>query len=188
LDCGPFGDDADLRAVFAHAKLKPWLHSVPQAHNPAARVDRVVAFLIDKHRSDTKENALVLLLRVLSERLDVADECHQRLVALAAELERALAGGISANQPVRSMNAASRQPYIASAELIVEIKELVKADQLAKALARMARLEVDQDDVDLLTGRLNRVQQQERRGTITRPDANAERTRIAEAILDLVSQ
>ena len=93
LDCGPFGNDSQLRSVFAHAKLRPWRHSVPQAANPADRVDAVIAFLVEKQRADTKENALVLLLRVLSERLDPADECHPRLTRLASELELALGGG-----------------------------------------------------------------------------------------------
>jgi len=93
LDCGPFGNDSQLRSVFAHAKLRPWRHNVPQAANPADRVDAVIAFLVEKQRADTKENALVLLLRVLSERLDPADECHQRLSRLVGELEGALGGG-----------------------------------------------------------------------------------------------
>jgi hypothetical protein len=90
LDCGPFGNDSQLRSVFAHAKLRPWRHSVPQAANAADRVDAVIAFLVEKQRADTKENALVLLLRVLSERLDPADECHPRLARSADELELVL--------------------------------------------------------------------------------------------------
>jgi len=95
LDCGPFENDSQLKSVFAHAKLRPWRHSVPQAANPADRVDAVIAFLVEKQRAGTKENALVLLLRVLSERLDPADECHSRLDRLAGELELALGGRAS---------------------------------------------------------------------------------------------
>jgi len=93
LDCGPLASDGQLRAVFAHPLLKPWRSSVPQAPNLAARADAVIAFLVEKRRADTKENALVLLLRVLAERLDPADECHPRLAELADELELALSGG-----------------------------------------------------------------------------------------------
>lgn len=99
LDCGPFGNDSQLRSVFAHAKLRPWRHSVPQAANPADRVDAVIAFLVEKQRADTKENALVLLLRVLSERLDPADECRPRLARLADKLELALGGGAFISRP-----------------------------------------------------------------------------------------
>lgn len=99
LDCGPFGDDNQLRAVFAHPTLKPWRHSVPQASNQADRVDAAIAFLIEKRRSDTRENALVLLLRVLSGRYDPNDECHPRLARLADDLEHALGGGLPTKQP-----------------------------------------------------------------------------------------
>jgi hypothetical protein len=51
-------------------------------------VDAIIAFLLDKHRSDTKENALVLLLRVLGERTDSGDACHNRLMELADALEK----------------------------------------------------------------------------------------------------
>jgi hypothetical protein len=53
----------------------------------------------------TLENALVLLLRVLAERLDPADACHQRLAKLADELESALSGGAPA-RPMPSPDAA----------------------------------------------------------------------------------
>ena len=87
LDCDPLGDGSLLNAVFAHPKLRPWRHSVPQASNLAARVDTVIAFLIEKKRADTGENALVLLLRALGERLDPIDELYSRLVELATDLE-----------------------------------------------------------------------------------------------------
>lgn len=93
LDCGPFGDGGQLSAIFAHPKLKPWRHSVPHASSAAARVDAVIAFLIERKRADTGENALVLFLRALSERTDPADECHPRLAGLADDLGRILDSG-----------------------------------------------------------------------------------------------
>jgi hypothetical protein len=99
LDCGPFESDGALRAIFVDNRLKPWRDSLPQASNPAARAEAIMAFLSDKRRADTKENALVLLLHVLSERLDAADECHVRLVGLAAELEETLGEGEAPTRP-----------------------------------------------------------------------------------------
>ena len=89
LDCGPFERDDSLRAVFADDRLKPWQQSLPQSSNPTGRAEAIIAFLADRRRADTNENALVLLLRVLSERRDPADECFPRLVRLAEELEEA---------------------------------------------------------------------------------------------------
>jgi hypothetical protein len=185
LDCGPFGDDGQLRSVLAHAKLRPWRSSVPQAPNPAARVDSAIAFLVEKRRSDTKENALVLLLHVLSERLDPADECHSRLANLAENLKRALRGSSPTGQASLSMEPTSTQPFAPDAETIAEIEKLVREDQLAEALTKLSSMEVYRNKATLLTGRLNRICNQERKGIVTRDAANVERTGIAEAILDL---
>jgi hypothetical protein len=92
LDCGSFYADDRLRAIFAHPKLAPWRHSVPQASDQAERVDKIITFLSEKYRGDTKENALVLLTRILSERIDPGDECHQRLADIAVNLEHQLKG------------------------------------------------------------------------------------------------
>jgi hypothetical protein len=99
LDCGPLASDDQLSAVLVHPSLKPWRNSLPQSPNPAARADAVIAFLSEKRRADTQENALSLLLRVLSERHDPADECHPRLARLADELELALGGGETPTYP-----------------------------------------------------------------------------------------
>jgi hypothetical protein len=89
LECGPFDSDRDIRAVFVDNRLSPWRQSLPQAGNLAARVQAVVEYLHDRYNA-AGDNALVLLLCVLSERIDPGDACHQRLAGLAAELEREL--------------------------------------------------------------------------------------------------
>lgn len=90
LDCGPFDTDRQLRAVFADSRLSPWRHNLPQADSLTGRVDALIDFLHTKQRGDTRANALVLFLQVLSERLDPGDACHHRLKELAAELAAAL--------------------------------------------------------------------------------------------------
>ncbi|MHC5829018.1 MAG: hypothetical protein ACYT04_77205, partial [Nostoc sp.] len=90
LECDQFESDRSLRAIFIYEPLRPWHSSLPQAQSLTSRVDNLIAFLSDKHRSDTKENALVLFVRLLSEQIDEADERHQRLTDLALELERAI--------------------------------------------------------------------------------------------------
>lgn len=90
LDCGPFDNNRQLGVMFADDRLSPWRYSLPQADSVTDRVDNVIAFLCPKQRSDTQANALVLLLQVLSERIDPGDACHQQLKNLAVELEAAL--------------------------------------------------------------------------------------------------
>src|SRR6266702_712584 len=99
-DCGEvFDNDVALRSVFIVQSLNPFRNGLPQANNLQDRVDRLVAFLVNKRRADTKENALVIFLRVLSEQMDKADECYQNLSDLADELERELAVGSPAPTP-----------------------------------------------------------------------------------------
>jgi hypothetical protein len=86
LECGPFTSDQELKAVFVDERLSPWHHQIPQAQNPTERVERVVEFLHTRH-NDKRENALALFLRVLSERPDKGDACHQHLADLGSELE-----------------------------------------------------------------------------------------------------
>jgi nucleoside phosphorylase len=88
LDCGPFESDRTLRAVFAHPALKPLQSGLPQASSTADRVDEMINFLSNV-RNSSGESMLVVLLRVLSERINPAIDCHHRLAGLANELARA---------------------------------------------------------------------------------------------------
>jgi hypothetical protein len=87
LDCGPFATDRELKVIFADERLSPWRNRLPEANNPSERVEGIIGFLHSRHNT-SGENALVLLLCVLSERLDPGDACHQRLADLASEFER----------------------------------------------------------------------------------------------------
>ncbi len=62
---------------------------MPHAEDPQARVNFVIEFLQDQESADG-ENALVLLLRVLSEQKDPGDACHRRLSQLAHDMAHAL--------------------------------------------------------------------------------------------------
>jgi len=83
--CGPFGSDAALRAVFIDARLRPWRDDVPEARSRTDRIDAVVDLLHDKQSAEG-DNALSLLLRVLGERAHPGDACHGRLLALAERM------------------------------------------------------------------------------------------------------
>ncbi|MDJ0620915.1 MAG: caspase family protein [Calothrix sp. MO_192.B10] len=101
LECEQFASDDTLKAVvFPHTPLKPWRFSFPQANSIPSRVDAVIGYLVDKRRSDTKENALVLLVHLLGERIPEGDERHQQLVDLALELEDVLGNNSTTNQAI----------------------------------------------------------------------------------------
>ena len=86
LACGPFSTDDELNTIFVEKRLSPWRNRLPQTDNATRRVEKVIYFLYDQHNDEGK-NALVLMLRVLSERHDTGDDCHHRLAKLANELE-----------------------------------------------------------------------------------------------------
>jgi hypothetical protein len=92
LACGPFNSESAIQRVFSHELLRPWQNKLPQAENREARVEATMAFLSEQQRSDTGDNVLVILLRVLAEGVDPGDECHHRLKDLAEKLAAALSG------------------------------------------------------------------------------------------------
>ena len=92
LECGPFDDNSQIRDLFTDGRISPWRFSLPSRDNVIARVEAYIAFLAGKRRADDGQNALVLLLRVLSERLDEGSDCPHRLTAVADELATALGG------------------------------------------------------------------------------------------------
>ncbi len=86
--CGAFDSDETLRAIFVDARLAPWQTQIPEANSVSARIERTIAFLF-AHTADASgrlENALVLLLHVLSERTETGDANQRRLLELAEEL------------------------------------------------------------------------------------------------------
>ncbi len=142
FNCGPFDSNDQLRSVFAHPKLEPWRKSVPEASSAQDRVFAVIAFLAEKRRSDTKENALVLLLHVLSDRVDPEDECHQRLVNLAHDLEGALGGSSPVNHVRREANPMG------------QVMSFVAVDEKLLACARsVGRVSVPR----VISGRMERI-------------------------------
>lgn len=104
LKCEQFESDSKLRAIFACEALSPWRFSLPQADSLTSRVDSLIGFLVDKHRSDTKENALVIFVRLSSELIDTADERHQQLAGLALELERTIVSTSTTKNSKQNIN------------------------------------------------------------------------------------
>jgi len=107
LDCGPFDDNSQIRDLFTDARINPWRFSLPSRDNVIARVEAFIAFLAGKHRADDGQNALVLLLRVLSERLDASSDCPHRLTAVANDLTATLGGARPVTTKAQSPSPAS---------------------------------------------------------------------------------
>jgi hypothetical protein len=86
LECGPFDSDEDLKAIFIDRRISSWHNRLPQARNRQQRVRKTIHFLYNKC-DEAGEKALVLFLRVLSERNPPGDSCHRKLAETAKHIE-----------------------------------------------------------------------------------------------------
>ena len=77
-----FKNDDVLATLFADARLSVWRLHLPNANSLIERIDRVIAYLSKKYNK-IGENGVAVLLKVLSERFELADVRQQRLTQLA---------------------------------------------------------------------------------------------------------
>jgi hypothetical protein len=89
LRCGPFFSDNELKAVFVDSRISVWRDRLPQMTSPTSRVDATIDFLSSRY-TNNRENALVLFLIVLSDRISLGDSCHHELRSLASDLQKTL--------------------------------------------------------------------------------------------------
>ncbi|NJN13630.1 MAG: hypothetical protein HC815_39350 [Richelia sp. RM1_1_1] len=95
LDCEQFNSVQQLRNFFKlNTPLKPW-RSCWKAGSPSEMVEDAIGYLHDKFRSDTKENALIILVRLLADSIDPGDSRNQILADLAQELSVVLARNVT---------------------------------------------------------------------------------------------
>lgn len=94
LDCAP----ENLAPVMKDERLFPWRFSLPTAGDRIGTIDAVIAFLYERERANSRENALFLLLQVLEER-SLEDECQNQLRQAREQLAYALAGHSVAQLP-----------------------------------------------------------------------------------------
>ncbi|MDM8531581.1 response regulator [Anaerolineales bacterium HSG25] len=80
----------EFRSLFIDARIYSWRDKIPEANNALNRVRAVMAQFHNQYSEGTKKNALVLLLQVLSDRIDSTEACHRRLAELADQLDREL--------------------------------------------------------------------------------------------------
>ena len=86
LECGPFGSDRALSAVFAaDDRLAPWRYSLPEAYGRSDRVSQFVAAFLNRQNRDG-QNVLVLFLQALHDQAIEEDACHQRLNDVAIKV------------------------------------------------------------------------------------------------------
>ncbi|NJN53926.1 MAG: hypothetical protein HC804_03715 [Anaerolineae bacterium] len=86
MNCAPFRNELQLRAMFIDPRLRPWQHLIPaSSENFYDLIKRIIALLVSKRNRDS-ENALILFLDVLADNIDEGDYCHEQILTLASDL------------------------------------------------------------------------------------------------------
>jgi ActR/RegA family two-component response regulator len=137
--------------------------------------------ILIKQREEQNEKADLKGMEFIPYDMDDYPRLQESLTAVLQAM------GIRVEETKPAMEAGRLAEAELDAETIAEIRELVGQDQLEQVLEKLSGVKVYQREGAQLSRRLARVRRQNRQGTITRDDADAERARIAEAILDLFS-
>ena len=85
LDCAPLETNEALHRMLVDDRLSAWRNRLPATDSAQARAETIVDFFHNKENV-FGENVLALFLQVAAERLEPADACRERLLALAEEL------------------------------------------------------------------------------------------------------
>ena len=95
-DCDQFKSHGRLFDFFdANEPLKPWCDDLPEVDNRTERAERIIGLLVNQFRSDTQENVLLILLRLLKDQINPIKPLHQTLSGLLQELAPLLSGSQS---------------------------------------------------------------------------------------------
>ena len=87
--------------VFMNRLMSQWGHDVPDNNDTeSSRVISFINFLYKQYHSETRENGLVIALKVLSTDINHRNLCHQQLLALSQEVERISPGTSLVDQNV----------------------------------------------------------------------------------------
>ena len=133
LECGSFNTVNELRAIFVDERLSPWRNRLPEADNITVRVERTIEFLHNQY-NNVGENALVLLLDVLSERLDPTDDCHPRLANLASRFVHDLT-----NRNDARFESTEQRGLVPSQDLNAPLESLKGVVELIRIVKKCAR-------------------------------------------------
>ncbi|MFK0733938.1 MAG: trypsin-like serine peptidase [Gloeotrichia echinulata HAB0833] len=91
-DCPQFRDYDRLLDFFdGNYELKPWSNELKRASSRGEQAEKVIGYLVGEYRSDTGENVLLILLRLLNDKINTVNSLYQDLSKLRQELEPILA-------------------------------------------------------------------------------------------------
>ncbi|MBA3534602.1 MAG: hypothetical protein H0T73_22010 [Ardenticatenales bacterium] len=165
LRCGPFRGTNDLSAIFVDSRISAWRYLVPEAGNEFGRAMALIAALYEQENT-TGENALVLLLRVLSDLSGAGTGCRGKLAALADELAQEVQGSDTEITLIEKENfmpeSTSWTPALR--DLLADIyPDPADARRVAQdAGLNLASLDLKQTPINIWHDILNEAQKQER--------------------------
>jgi uncharacterized membrane protein YeaQ/YmgE (transglycosylase-associated protein family) len=87
LKCSEFDNDASLRAVFVTSELRPFRGGLPDAGSKTERVERFLAYVVEKRLSD-RRSVYTVFLETLRDRYAEGDGLRDELIALLNDIGR----------------------------------------------------------------------------------------------------
>ena len=161
-DCAQFQSHDRLFNFFdANEPLKPWRDDLPEVNNRADRAERVIGFLVDQKRSDSQENVLLILLRLLKDQIDPIKPLHQTLSDLLQKLATVLSDSQTYSNVVSfSQKNHTNLEILPKAELALEanpkgepIRFIVADEKRLNCARAVARVSVTQ----IVSGSMNKI-------------------------------
>lgn len=161
-DCAQFQSHDRLFNFFdANEPLKPWRDDLPEVNNRADRAERVIGFLVHQKRSDTQENVLLILLRLLKDQIDPIKPLHQTLSDLLQKLATVLSDSQTYSNVVSfSQKNHTNLEILPKAELALEanpkgepMRFIAVDEKLLNCSRAVARVSVTQ----MVSGKMNKI-------------------------------
>ena len=161
-DCPQFRDSDRLIDFFdGNDEIKPWSNELKKASSRGEQAERVIGYLVNQYRNNTKENVLLILLRLLKDQIPSIQPLHQTLSGLLQELTPILSGASSNSNvvPFPTQTNINLQS-LPKAELALEanpkgepIRFIVADEKLLNCARAVARVSVTQ----IVSGSMNKI-------------------------------
>ncbi|HZU69949.1 MAG TPA: serine protease [Ktedonobacteraceae bacterium] len=132
----------ELRTIFLDERLRLWRAGLPEASSLDRRVSLVIGYLAEKYRANG-ENALVILLTILTERYPPDDDRHERL--------RTLAGQFAWLNRLRSITAEATN--LEANPISAQMLPVADAEKMLACARSVARIDLRRSRKGVLEGR-----------------------------------
>ncbi len=109
IECGSFTSNQELTAIFVDSRITAFAASLPESANMMSRVNNIIFHLHNKYDTNN-QNALVLFLYVLLDRMPDQTACYQKIAQFIPLLEKEVGEQNQTISPDSPNHVSSRPP------------------------------------------------------------------------------